>query len=59
MWIHNREINAGAVRLNDHRIIGNELLRGDFKQSGRGKENHMPGLEEYTQLKLVSPDLTE
>ena len=40
-------------------IIGNELPWGGFKESGFGKENHILGLEEYTQLKLISLDLTE
>ncbi len=52
-------INAGAVWINDHMIIGNELPWGGFKESGFGKENHNLGLEEYTQLKLISLDLTE
>ncbi len=52
-------INAGAVWINDHQMIGNELPWGGFKQSGFGKENHNMGLEEYTQMKLVSMDLTE
>lgn len=53
------DINAGAVWINDHMIIGNELPWGGFKESGFGKENHILGLEEYTQLKLISLDLTE
>ncbi|MFA5308670.1 MAG: aldehyde dehydrogenase family protein [Dehalococcoidales bacterium] len=53
------EINAGAVWINDHMIIGNELPWGGFKESGFGKENHVVGLEEYTQFKLISLDLTE
>lgn len=53
------EINAGAVWINDHQMIGNELPWGGFKESGFGKENHTMGLEEYTQMKLVSLDLTE
>ncbi len=53
------EINAGAVWINDHMIIGNELPWGGAKESGFGKENHNMGLEEYTQMKLISLDLTE
>jgi acyl-CoA reductase-like NAD-dependent aldehyde dehydrogenase len=53
------EINAGAVWINDHMIIGNELPWGGFKESGFGKENHNMGLQEYTQVKLISLDLTE
>ncbi len=53
------EINAGAVWINDHQMIGNELPWGGFKESGFGKENHNMGLEEYTQMKLISFDLTE
>ncbi|NLE08450.1 MAG: aldehyde dehydrogenase [Dehalococcoidales bacterium] len=53
------EINAGAVWINDHMIIGNELPWGGVKESGFGKENHTSGLEEYTQQKLISLDLSE
>jgi betaine-aldehyde dehydrogenase len=53
------EINAGVVWINDYMIKSNELPWGGFKESGFGKENHNIGLEEYTQIKLISLDLTE
>ncbi len=52
------QIRAGAVWINDHMIIGNELPWGGFRQSGFGKENHTMGLMEYLQHKLISLDLT-
>jgi acyl-CoA reductase-like NAD-dependent aldehyde dehydrogenase len=52
-------INAGAVWINDHMIIGNELPWGGAKESGFGKENGIMGLEEYTQMKQISLDLSE
>jgi acyl-CoA reductase-like NAD-dependent aldehyde dehydrogenase len=32
---------------------------GGFKESGFGKENSMYGLEEYTQLKVVSVGMSD
>ncbi len=32
---------------------------GGFKQSGWGKENGRDGVEEYTQIKAVTVDITE
>jgi acyl-CoA reductase-like NAD-dependent aldehyde dehydrogenase len=53
------QICAGAVWVNDHMVIGNELPWGGFKESGVGKENGVAGLEEFTQLKQVGVDLTD
>ncbi len=47
-------INAGAVGVNSGRFVGSETPWGGFKESGFGKENSLYGLEEYTQLKLIS-----
>jgi betaine-aldehyde dehydrogenase len=47
-------INAGAVGVNSARFVGSETPWGGFKESGFGKENSVYGLEEYTQLKLIS-----
>jgi betaine-aldehyde dehydrogenase len=47
-------INAGAVGVNSGRFVGSETPWGGFKESGFGKENSIYGLEEYTQLKLMS-----
>lgn len=47
-------INAGAVGVNSGRFVSPEIPWGGFKESGFGKENSVYGLEEYTQLKLVT-----
>jgi acyl-CoA reductase-like NAD-dependent aldehyde dehydrogenase len=47
-------INAGAVGVNGGRTLTAETPWGGFKESGFGKENSMFGLEEYTQLKVIS-----
>ena len=47
-------INAGAVGVNGGRPLTAETPWGGFKESGFGKENSMFGLEEYTQLKVIS-----
>jgi betaine-aldehyde dehydrogenase len=47
-------INAGAVGINGGRTLTAETPWGGFKESGFGKENSMYGLEEYTQLKVIS-----
>ncbi len=48
------QIRAGAVWINDHMIIGAELPWGGYKESGYGRENGILGLEEFTQVKLIS-----
>jgi acyl-CoA reductase-like NAD-dependent aldehyde dehydrogenase len=53
------DIRAGGVWINDHMVIGTELPWGGFRQSGFGKENGVLGIEEYTQVKWISFDLTE
>jgi acyl-CoA reductase-like NAD-dependent aldehyde dehydrogenase len=53
------EINAGTIWINDHMIIGNDLPWGGFKESGIGKVDHILGIEEYMQLKLISFGLIE
>jgi acyl-CoA reductase-like NAD-dependent aldehyde dehydrogenase len=40
-------------------VIGPDLAWGGFRQSNFGKENHILGLEEYTQIKWISFDLKE
>jgi acyl-CoA reductase-like NAD-dependent aldehyde dehydrogenase len=52
------KINAGAVGVNGGRLLTAETPWGGFKESGFGKENSMYGLEEYTQLKVVSVDMS-
>lgn len=48
------QIRAGVVWINDHMIIGAELPWGGYKESGFGRENGVLGLEEFTQVKLIS-----
>jgi betaine-aldehyde dehydrogenase len=50
------QINAGAVGVNSHRFVSADTPWGGFKESGFGKENSVYGLEEYTQLKLMTFD---
>jgi acyl-CoA reductase-like NAD-dependent aldehyde dehydrogenase len=47
-------INAGVVGVNGSRAMMAETPWGGFKESGFGKENSMYGLEEYTQLRVIS-----
>jgi acyl-CoA reductase-like NAD-dependent aldehyde dehydrogenase len=53
------QIRAGAVWLNDHMVIGAELPWGGYKQSGYGRENGILGLEEFTQVKLISINMED
>jgi betaine-aldehyde dehydrogenase len=53
-----REIKAGCVWVNDHIPIVSEMPHGGFKQSGFGKDMSMYSLEEYTNVKHVSMDIT-
>jgi betaine-aldehyde dehydrogenase len=49
-----KQINAGAVGVNSSRFVTPDTPWGGFKESGFGKENSIYGLEEYTQLKLMT-----
>ncbi|MCB0914411.1 MAG: gamma-aminobutyraldehyde dehydrogenase [Actinobacteria bacterium] len=53
-----REIQAGAVWINDHIPIVSEMPHGGYKESGFGKDMSMYSFEEYTQIKHVSIDIT-
>ncbi|MEZ5116296.1 MAG: gamma-aminobutyraldehyde dehydrogenase [Candidatus Nanopelagicales bacterium] len=53
-----REIAAGCVWINDHIPIISEMPHGGYKQSGFGKDMSRYSLEEYTQVKHVSQDIT-
>jgi betaine-aldehyde dehydrogenase len=53
-----REIRAGCVWINDHIPIVSEMPHGGYKQSGFGKDMSVYSLEEYTQIKHVSMDIT-
>ena len=53
-----REIAAGCVWINDHIPIVSEMPHGGYKASGFGKDMSIYSLEEYTQIKHVSCDIT-
>lgn len=53
-----REIAAGCVWINDHIPIVSEMPHGGYKESGSGKDMSTYSLEEYTQVKHVSIDIT-
>ncbi|MGD9393404.1 MAG: aldehyde dehydrogenase family protein [Dehalococcoidia bacterium] len=48
------DMRTGTVWINNHLLFGSELPWGGYKESGCGKENGVLGLEEYTQVKLIS-----
>jgi acyl-CoA reductase-like NAD-dependent aldehyde dehydrogenase len=52
-------IQSGQVWINDHQRGGIELPAGGYKQSGFSKEKSIMGMEEFTQIKLISLDLAE
>ena len=53
-----REIAAGCVWINDHIPIVSEMPHGGYKASGFGKDMSIYSLEEYTNIKHVSSDIT-
>lgn len=53
-----REIAAGCVWINDHIPIVSEMPHGGYKASGFGKDMSIYSLEEYTNVKHVSVDIT-
>lgn len=52
-----RQLDFGAVWVNDHITISAELPHGGFKHSGQGKDLSMYALEEYTRIKHVMVNL--
>jgi len=48
-----RQLQFGAVWLNDHFTVFNEMPHGGFKQSGYGKDMSKYGLDDYTVVKHV------
>jgi betaine-aldehyde dehydrogenase len=66
VWTHDvfkamraaKELNFGAVWVNDHLPISSEMPHGGFKQSGFGKDMSDFSFEEYTQVKHVMVELT-
>jgi acyl-CoA reductase-like NAD-dependent aldehyde dehydrogenase len=56
------QLQAGLVWVNTHQTyFGGQggLPMGGFKESGFGKEGSILGLEEYSQLKVISINMTE
>lgn len=53
-----REIAAGCVWINDHIPIISEMPHGGYKASGHGNDMSTYSLEEYTNIKHVSVDIT-
>ena len=52
-----RQLDFGAVWINDHLTISAELPHGGFKHSGHGKDLSMYALEDYTRVKHVMVNL--
>jgi 1-pyrroline dehydrogenase len=52
-----RQLQFGAVWLNDHFTVFNEMPHGGFKQSGYGKDMSKYALEDYTIVKHVMVNL--
>jgi acyl-CoA reductase-like NAD-dependent aldehyde dehydrogenase len=50
-------IQAGTVWVNSHMEWMPELPWGGFKESGTGKEGGVMGLQEYTQVKVITLDM--
>jgi betaine-aldehyde dehydrogenase len=52
-----RALRFGAVWINDHITMANEMPHGGYKQSGYGKDMSMYSLEDYTESKHVMVNL--
>jgi betaine-aldehyde dehydrogenase len=52
-------IQAGQVWINDHQRGGIEIPAGGYKQSGFSKEKSIMGMEEFSQVKVISLDLAD
>ncbi len=48
-----KALRFGAVWVNDHITMANEMPHGGFKESGYGKDMSMYSLEDYTEVKHV------
>ena len=48
-----KDLQFGAVWVNDHLPVISEMPHGGFKQSGYGKDMSMYAVEHYTELKHV------
>jgi betaine-aldehyde dehydrogenase len=53
-----RALRFGAVWINDHIPLANEMPHGGFKQSGYGKDLSIYALEDYTEVKHVMASLS-
>jgi acyl-CoA reductase-like NAD-dependent aldehyde dehydrogenase len=52
------QLDAGSVWINDWHVISQDLPFGGFKQSGMGRELGPDALDEFTQDKAITLDLT-
>jgi aldehyde dehydrogenase (NAD+) len=52
-----RRIRSGVVNINGGMYYNPSVPFGGYKQSGVGREMGVLGLEEYTEVKIVSEDL--
>lgn len=50
-------LRFGAVWINDHITLANEMPHGGYKQSGYGKDLSMYSVEDYTEIKHVMVNL--
>lgn len=48
------QIDAGTVWINQHLVLGPHIPFGGSKQSGVGVEHAQEGLEEFTQIRVLS-----
>ena len=48
-----RELEFGAVWVNDHLPFLSEMPHGGFKESGYGKDMSVYAVQEYTEIKHV------
>ena len=53
-----KALRFGAVWINDHIPLANEMPHGGFKQSGYGKDLSLYALEDYTEVKHVMASLS-
>ncbi len=53
-----RQLQAGSVWINDWHNISQHMPFGGFKQSGMGRELGPDALDEFTEAKAITIDLT-
>jgi acyl-CoA reductase-like NAD-dependent aldehyde dehydrogenase len=49
-----RRLDAGSTWINRHAVPGADLPFGGVKHSGVGRENGLPGLDHYCELRTIS-----